>query len=373
MYQVASGLAAAWRGDDSLATALASRHQDPQIKAAAHAAAATRALYACGKRAGGGVARRRLAGDCTRVPASGPADQGGCACCSRYQSALCIGLAAAAAWRGDDSLAAALASRHQDPQIKAAAHAAAATRALYACKWEEAEQSINQLASYERWESQLLKAEMYFLKGDATESLGALHDILDYCKTEDDSLHFVSLKLRAMILQSQVEETFDGAHSMNNSNIIVLNEVLSTATKYNLHYIAATAEMHIANVQLHMGCVRSALDLVRRVLPTIMAHGGAYDMARGLLLYTKCRVSTAPGGGEARAQALLACAGALEAVKRNFLKVSAQGRLLETLYFQAQLYNEIGNVSARNQCAWMYRQLETQNPIEHSNSMLMLY
>ncbi|XP_048484443.1 anaphase-promoting complex subunit 5 isoform X1 [Plutella xylostella] len=288
-------------------------------------------------------------------------------------AAAAAGLAAAAAWRGDDSLATALASRHQDPQIKAAAHAAAATRALYACKWEEAEQSINQLASYERWESQLLKAEMYFLKGDATESLEALHDILDYCKTEDDSLHFVSLKLRAMILQSQVEETFDGAHSMNNSNIIVLNEVLSTATKYNLHYIAATAEMHIANVQLHMGCVRSALDLVRRVLPTIMAHGGAYDMARGLLLYTKCRVSTAPGGGEARAQALLACAGALEAVKRNFLKVSAQGRLLETLYFQAQLYNEIGNVSARNQCAWMYRQLETQNPIEHSNSMLMLY
>lgn len=41
--------------------------------------------------------------------------------------------------------------------------------------------------------------------------------------------------------------------------------------------------------------------------------------------------------------------------------------------FQAQLYNEIGNIAARNQCAWMYRQLETQNPVEPSNMLLIMY
>lgn len=124
----------------------------------------------------------------------------------------------------------------------------------------------------------MLKAEMYFLKGDATEALEALHDILDFCKTEDDSLHYISLRLKAMILMSQVQHSFS---SIQSTNIMLLNEALSLAKKYHLHYLAATAEMHIANVQLNMGCAKNALQLIRKVLPSIMAHGSAYDCARG--------------------------------------------------------------------------------------------
>lgn len=146
-------------------------------------------------------------------------------------------------------------------------------------KWEEAEQSIKQLASSDRWESQLLKAEMYFLRGDAMEAQESLQDILDFCKTEDDSLHFMTLRLKAMILLSQVQHSFSNIQC---TNIILLNEALSLARKYYLHYMAATAEMHIANVQLSMGCSKNALVLVRKALPVIMAHGSAYDMARGM-------------------------------------------------------------------------------------------
>lgn len=145
-------------------------------------------------------------------------------------------------------------------------------------KWEEADQSIRQLASFDRWESQLLRAEMYFLKGDATDALEALHDVLDYCKTEDDSLHFISLKLKAMILMSQVQHSFGGIQS---ANIMLLNETAYLAKTYHLHYLAATAEMHIANVQLNMGCAKNALLVVRKVLGLVMAHGSAYDIARG--------------------------------------------------------------------------------------------
>lgn len=119
---------------------------------------------------------------------------------------------------------------------------------------------------------------MYFLKGDATEALESLHDLLDYCKTEDDSLHYMALRLKAMILMSQVQHSFS---SIQSTNIMLLNEALSLAKKYHLHYLAATAEMHIANVQLHMGCAKNALVLIRKVLPSIMAHGSAYDMAAG--------------------------------------------------------------------------------------------
>lgn len=119
---------------------------------------------------------------------------------------------------------------------------------------------------------------MYYLKGDATEALESLYDILDYCKTEDDSLHFVSLRVKAMILMSQVQHSFSNIQS---TNIMLLNEALWLAKGYHLHHLGATAEMHLANVQLSMGCAKNALSLVRKALPTIMADGSAYDMARG--------------------------------------------------------------------------------------------
>ncbi|XP_059048895.1 anaphase-promoting complex subunit 5 [Achroia grisella] len=285
-------------------------------------------------------------------------------------STAAAGVACAAAARGAGPAAAALPALARCHHLLAVSTHAQASFALLAGKWEEADQCIRQLASYDRWESQLLKSEMYFLKGDATEALQSLHDVLDFCKTEDDSLHYVSLRLKAMILMSQVQHTVS---SVQSTNIMILNEVLSIAKKYHLIYLAATAEMHIANVQLNMGYAKNALTLVRKVLPTVMAHGSAYDMARALLLYTKCRIASAPVAGESRIHVLQSCCDALESVKKNFAKVGAHARLLQTWYLQAQIYNDIGNHGARNQCAWMYRQLETENPIELSNMLLIMY
>lgn len=124
----------------------------------------------------------------------------------------------------------------------------------------------------------MLKAEMYFLKGDATDALEALNDVLDYCKTEDDSLHFVSLKLKALLLMAQVQHSFSGIQS---ATIMLLNQAAYLAKSYHLHYLAATAELHIANVQLSMGCAKNALFVARRVIGTVLAHGSAYDIARG--------------------------------------------------------------------------------------------
>ncbi|XP_041978762.1 anaphase-promoting complex subunit 5 [Aricia agestis] len=289
---------------------------------------------------------------------------GGATACAR------AGAACAAHWRGRGALAAALAAPRAEPALRRAAAAHHADAALRTGKWEEADQCIRQLASFDRWESQLLRAEMYFLKGDATDALEVLHDVLDYCNTEDDSLHYMAIRIKAMIMMSEVQHTFSNIRS---TNIMLLNEALSLAKKYNLHYLAATAEMHVANVQLHMGGARNSLLLARKVLPVIMEHGSAYDSARALLLYTKCRIATAPPAGEARVQVLQTCCNSLDIVKENFTKIGAQARLLHTWYLQAQLYHDIGNVISRNQCAWMYRQIESQISVESSNMLLVMY
>lgn len=53
-----------------------------------------------------------------------------------------------------------------------------------------------------------------------------------------------------------------------------------------------------------------------------------------LLLYTKCRVATAPVTGEARTQVLQSCCDTLDLVKKNFSKIGAQARLLHAWYLQ---------------------------------------
>lgn len=58
-----------------------------------------------------------------------------------------------------------------------------------------------------------------------------------------------------------------------------------------------------------------------------------------MLLYTKCRIATAPPCGEARLQVLQSCCEALEYVKKNFSKVGAHVRLLQTLYLQVWWIN----------------------------------
>ncbi|CAK1549834.1 unnamed protein product [Leptosia nina] len=280
------------------------------------------------------------------------------------------GTVSVAAWRGNSAIAAALASHFQTPRARGLSLRYHATFALRAGKWEEAEQSIRELASFDRWESQLLRAEMFFLKGDPTDALDTLHDILDHCKTEDDSLHYISLRLKAMIMEAEVQHAFSRIQS---TNIMLLNEALTLATTYHMHYLAATVEMHIANLQLHMGCSKNALTLVRKVLPTIMENGSAYDIARGMLLYTKCRIATASPVGDARQQVLQSCCEALDVVKEHFSKVGAVSRLLHTWYLQARLYHDIGNIAARNQCAWMFRQLESQIPLENIQMTHIVY
>ncbi|KOB76178.1 Anaphase-promoting complex subunit 5 [Operophtera brumata] len=171
------------------------------------------------------------------------------------------------------------------------------------------------------WESQLLKAEMYFLKGDATEAQESLQDILDYCKNEDDSLHFMTLRLKAIILLSQVQHSFS---SIQSTNIMLLNEALSLARKYHLHYLAATVEMHIANVQLSMGCAKNSLML--------------------------CRVATAPTSGEARAQVINSCCQTLETVKNNFSKIGSHVRLLQTWYLQEPVRMDVPPAGDTESC-----------------------
>lgn len=87
-----------------------------------------------------------------------------------------------------------------------------------------------------------------------------------------------------MVLAAQVENSSSGVYGTSSTNITFLNEALALAVENYLDYQAAIIEMHIANVQLQLGCVTNALSIVQRVLSKIMAHGGLFDQGRGMMI-----------------------------------------------------------------------------------------
>ncbi|XP_077292217.1 anaphase promoting complex subunit 5 ida [Arctopsyche grandis] len=252
-------------------------------------------------------------------------------------------------------------------------HIITANYSLISGKWQEAEQAANQLASIDRWESQLIKAELHFMKGEPVYAITCLNDILDNCHSNEESQLFLTLRIRAMILAAQIENSCSGIHHVSSTNITRLNEALSMAVSSYLYYLAAVIEMHVANVQLQLGCMTNALTIVQRVLATIMAHGGPFDQGRAMLLYVKCRIASAPKTGERRNQVLTLCTDLLENVKLNFNRVEAFSRIKDVIYLQAQLYHEIGNIVERNKRALEYRQMDEQYPTKLTNSLLTCF
>lgn len=119
------------------------------------------------------------------------------------------------------------------------------------------------------------------MKEEPVYAMACLNDVLNHCNNSEDSQLFLTLQIRAMILAAQIENSCSGIHNVSSTSITRLNEALSLAVSNYLYFYAAIIEMHVANVQLQLGCVTNALAIVQRVLSTIMAHGGPFDQARG--------------------------------------------------------------------------------------------
>lgn len=108
-----------------------------------------------------------------------------------------------------------------------------------------------------------------------------INDILNNCNTNDDTKLYLTLRIKSMILAAQIENSCSGINAESSANITLLNEALNLAVNNYFYYQAAIIEMHIANVQLQLGCTSNALSIAQKVLATIMSHGGPFDRARG--------------------------------------------------------------------------------------------
>lgn len=84
-----------------------------------------------------------------------------------------------------------------------------------------------------------------------------------------------------------------------------------------------------------------ALRLLDEWLLVVLAHGGAYDRARALLLLAKCRVAAATASPTSQAERhsiVTQAISTLERAKSLFNQVEATSRVKDVLYLQVIIF-----------------------------------
>ncbi|KAK3923376.1 Anaphase-promoting complex subunit 5 [Frankliniella fusca] len=255
--------------------------------------------------------------------------------------------------------------------------------ALHNGRWQEAEQAVGRMSSVHKWDSLLRRAELLLAKGDAVGAIHAVHSVLDAPSSEGDmgsgvGLHSthstggakLALRVRALVLSAEAQSVNGPAPA---TAVGVLTTALALAQQNYLDLLAALVACHLANLQLQLGLPAQALSLLDEWLLVMLAHGGAYERGRALLLLAKCRIAAATAAlcsQEDRFRVVTEAISTLERAKSLFNKVEAISRVKDVLYLQALLFNEVDNVVGRKKCALEFRALDEQHPTKIATTLL---
>ncbi|XP_049828082.1 anaphase-promoting complex subunit 5 isoform X1 [Schistocerca gregaria] len=240
------------------------------------------------------------------------------------------------------------------------------TRAMHTGKWQEAEQAVSQLEAVNKWESRLRRAELLVARGDLPTASRWLSHVLEQpllTSDFDEPRSCPALKVRALILAAELQPPATA--------LSLLSQAATSAQVHYLSYHSAIIALHLANLQLQMALPSLALKLIDEALPVVVAHGGCYDQARGLLLHAKCKIASAASKPPSAREAILNNAlQQLHKAQNGFFKIEAYSRMKDVVYLKALLYNELGYVSERKKCALQFRQLDEQYPTKVATTLL---
>ncbi|ESP01711.1 hypothetical protein LOTGIDRAFT_238189 [Lottia gigantea] len=216
---------------------------------------------------------------------------------------------------------------------------------LYNRKFNLAEQAVVNLRVVDEQEAKLRNALLLCERGETTSAYKQLNDLLEACNNQTidgQDLHF---QCRVLMAMSQL--------CMNTGNHTTgLNHILDCITKAKSHHMSYFVA--IASIQL---------AFIQKYMLTILTHGSLYDQARTLYCYCRCRVANINNKIEdQRNSVLLSGISMMDTVIDLFKRVEAQQRVKDCIYYQARLYNDIGNLAERNKCAFQFKQLDQQYP-----------
>ncbi|KAK7480276.1 hypothetical protein BaRGS_00028444 [Batillaria attramentaria] len=230
-------------------------------------------------------------------------------------------------------------------------------QALLAGRWTDAERAAKNLRALNESEGRLHLATLLRERGEVTASLDMLHELRELCEGSKelapDFLCRVLLGLAEVFVVT-------GNHT---AALPHLTQCVTHANNHHLHYLSAMATLYLAVVQMRMQLPGQALRLLETRMLTVLTHGSAYDRARLIYAYARCKVaavSDAPT--EERKTALYNAASLMSNVVVLFQSREANQRVKDAVYYQARLYHQLGYTAERNRCAHRFKQMDQQSP-----------
>lgn len=155
-------------------------------------------------------------------------------------------------------------------------------------------QSGNNTETNNHMEALFMRLQLNIYRGDAeaaakVRSTISEHESSNNNNTETSNPH---QKVRLLLLEAEMA----GMTNSYSNAIPPLIQAASLSDKHFMHFHGAMIALHTAHVQLQLGLSSRALDLVKRCLPTVLAHGSIFECGRAKLLLAKCLVAAAPRG-----------------------------------------------------------------------------
>ncbi|XP_014666222.1 PREDICTED: anaphase-promoting complex subunit 5-like isoform X1 [Priapulus caudatus] len=241
-------------------------------------------------------------------------------------------------------------------------------RAVYQSDYDAADLAVRNMAAVSDLESRYRRALLLLSSCCLTEAFQILHELKEKCSQQErSSTNECSTEFHASVLIALGQY-----HAMTPypSNAIQhLTACIALCSDHHLHYMRAIATLHIASVQLQMDLPNQAKSLIESVMITVLSNGSLFEKSRASLLYAKCLLqASTEDKKEDRHLVLQRCIGNVNISISGFRMLEASTRLKDSVYCLALLYNELGNMAARNNCALQFKELDAQYPTANSNS-----
>ncbi|XP_055688027.1 anaphase-promoting complex subunit 5 [Lutzomyia longipalpis] len=226
----------------------------------------------------------------------------------------------------------------------------ASMKAIHAGEWQKANVACCRIYPLDKNLSILQRVTLNIARGN----LSIAHDLLQNLLSDRTLVTQEPLVwIRAMILHAT-------ALIPSPEVINILIEAHEFARRKHFDYEVATIDALFAHQLLAMGMPSKALKSCREALDVILQHGGIYDRAKIMFLFTKCAIAAAEG--PKKRQEMEKCEPFLMEAIQLFTKLGVYVKVKDIYAFMAQFYHEIGQQAERNKSAFKFREIDEQYP-----------
>ncbi|TRY65613.1 hypothetical protein DNTS_015216 [Danionella cerebrum] len=223
-------------------------------------------------------------------------------------------------------------------------------------KYHLAEPHVVAISALNSTEGLYRKAQLLKALNQTTEASKILQQLQQQC----DKNRNTQMSIRVMLASAELH--WDSGSGFATALPLLL-KALALSRQNNLQSLTSETLLHLAFTQLMLGIPEQALVLVQDVLESVLAHGSLMDKGRALLLTARCQMAVTRDSPEHRLPADVELAvHTLDEAAVYFSRLDCKDRMRDIYYLQARLHHTLGNISQRNQCAMVFRQLDQELP-----------